>query len=265
MATAGESLMAGLEVRNGRYNIIVRFGGKRFVRSLRTDDEDEALGRKLRVEENIRLIESGRLQIPDGADVITFLLSDGKLSHKPLAKATLTLAQFFDQFFNAIPEGNLEVSTLDGMKLHAKHLKRLLGNRYQVQKLSLEDLQKYVSKRAKEKTYRGTVSANTIHKELVTCRTAWGWGVDNGKLHGEFPRKGIRLPKAKEMPLFQTWDQIQEQINQGASDELWDALYLTMSQIKQLLKDVKRITTSLITFGGGERSGCGQSKTLLDR
>jgi hypothetical protein len=117
--------MAGIEVRDGRYNIIVRYGGKRFVRSLKTDDEDEAMGRKLRVEENIRLVESGRLQIPDGTDVITFLLSDGKLNHKPVAKATLTLTQLFDEFFDAIPEGNLEVSTLDGMKLHAKHLKRL--------------------------------------------------------------------------------------------------------------------------------------------
>ena len=31
--------MAGIEVRNGRYNIILRFGGKRFVRSLKTSDE----------------------------------------------------------------------------------------------------------------------------------------------------------------------------------------------------------------------------------
>lgn len=126
------------------------------------------------------------------------------------------------------------------MQLHTKHLKRLLGNRFHVQQLSLGDLQKYVSNRAKEKTYRGTVGANTIHKELVTFRTAWGWGVDHGKLHGVFPRKGIRLPKAREMPPFQTWEQIEQQIKQGGSDELWDALYLNMSQAEQLLKDVKR-------------------------
>ena len=41
------------------------------------------------------------------------------------------------------------------MQLHAKHLKRLLGNRFHVQQLSLGDLQKYVSKRAKEKTEQG--------------------------------------------------------------------------------------------------------------
>ena len=45
--------MAGLEFRNGRYKLILRYGIKRFVRSLKTSDEDEALGRKLRVEQNI--------------------------------------------------------------------------------------------------------------------------------------------------------------------------------------------------------------------
>ncbi|MEO1619314.1 MAG: hypothetical protein AAFV88_26000 [Planctomycetota bacterium] len=63
--------MAGIELRNGRYNIILRFGGKRFIRSLKMSDESVALAKKLRVEENIGLIESGRLSIPDDADVIT--------------------------------------------------------------------------------------------------------------------------------------------------------------------------------------------------
>ena len=182
--------MAGLEQRNGRYNVIVRFGGQRFVRSLKTDDEEEAMSRKMRLEENIRLVESGRLQLPEGADVITFLLSDGKLSQKPVAERTLTLSQIFDEFFAAIPEGNLEATTLDGMKLHSRHLKRVLGNLHAVQQLTQEDLQKYVTKRAKERTRKGTcVGPNTIHKELVTFRTAWGWGVDNNKLHGGSPEK----------------------------------------------------------------------------
>ncbi|MCG8651729.1 MAG: site-specific integrase [Pirellulales bacterium] len=233
--------MAGLEVRNGRYNIIVRFGGKRFVRSLKTGDEEEAVARKTRVEENIRLVESGRLVIPDNADVITFLLSDGNLSKKPTVKKSLSLSALFKDFFDDIPEGNLEETTLNGMRLHARHLQRLIGNQFAVQQLSLDDLQGYVTKRSKEKTNKGTnVSANTINKELVTFRTAWGYGTRTGKLHGSFPREGIRLPKAKEMPIFQTWKQIETQVQQGASKELWDALYLDMSQIARLLRDVKR-------------------------
>ncbi len=98
--------MAGIELRDGRYNIILRFGGKRFVRSLKTSDEDVALARKLRVEENIQLVESGRLQIPEGADVVTFLLSDGKLSKKPVAKTSLTLTKLFTDFFDELPKGS---------------------------------------------------------------------------------------------------------------------------------------------------------------
>jgi len=37
------------------------------------------------VEESIRLVELGRLEIPPDADVASFLLSDGKLNGKPRA------------------------------------------------------------------------------------------------------------------------------------------------------------------------------------
>ncbi|MEM9365671.1 MAG: site-specific integrase [Planctomycetota bacterium] len=233
--------MAGLEVRNGRFNIIVRFGGRRFVRSLKTTDESVALTRKTRVEENIRLVESGRLVIPQDADAITFLLSDGKLTSKPQIEATLTLAKLFEQFFDDVPDGNLEDTTLSGMRLHSRHLQRILGKQFAVQSLCKDDLQGYVTKRSRERTNRDTnVAASTIHKELVTFRTAWGYGVNTQRLHGDFPRKGIRMPKAKEMPVFQTWSQITSQIKQGAKDELWDALYLDMEQITKLLRDVRR-------------------------
>jgi hypothetical protein len=101
--------MAGLEVRNGRYNIIVRYGGQRFVRSLKTSDEAEATARKTRLEENIKLVESGRLAIPEGADVITFLLSDGRLTNKPVVKKTLKLSKLFDDFFQNNPRACQEV------------------------------------------------------------------------------------------------------------------------------------------------------------
>ncbi len=233
--------MAGLEVRDGRFNIILRYGGKRFVRSLKTSDETEAFARKSRVEENIRLIESGRLTIPENADLLTFLLSDGKISHKPVAETSLTLGSLFKQFFASIPSGNLEQSTLNGMRIHERHLKRVLGERLLVQNLSLDVLQGYVAKRSAEKTSKGTnVGSNTINKELVTFRTAWGWARAHHKVAGDFPRKGIRLPKSKEMPSFQTWEQIEQQVQRGASPELWDALYLDMDRVTKLLRDIKR-------------------------
>jgi len=62
------------------FHVRFRLGGTKFRRSLRTKSRSKAESRLHRLDENIRLVESGRLQIPGGADVATFLLSDGKLN-----------------------------------------------------------------------------------------------------------------------------------------------------------------------------------------
>jgi hypothetical protein len=137
--------MAGLEFRGASYNVIVRFGGRRFVRSLRTCNETEAISRKLRIEENIKLIESGRLIFPDEADVMTFLMSDGKLAKKLKIEATLIVTQedLFREFFNALPEGSLEATTCNLLKIHRRHFEREIGKRLPIRDFSQSDLQKY--------------------------------------------------------------------------------------------------------------------------
>ncbi|MBI2478862.1 MAG: site-specific integrase, partial [Planctomycetia bacterium] len=88
------------------------------------------------------------------------------------------------------------------------------------------------------------VGGNTIGKEIETFRAAWNWGVDAGKLKGEFPKKGLRLPKQIEMRTFQTWEEIERQIEKGNLSESeqadhWDCLFLTLNEIDELLKHVK--------------------------
>ena len=66
-----------------------------------------------------------------------------------------------------------------------------------------------------------------------------------GKLLGEFPRKGLRLPKTSEKPPFQTWQEIDRQIERGGltdaqQEELWSCLYLTLQEIDQLLEYVEQ-------------------------
>ena len=66
-----------------------------------------------------------------------------------------------------------------------------------------------------------------------------------GKLLGEFPRKGLRLPKTSEKPPFQTWQEIERQIERGGltdaqQEELWSCLYLTLQEIGQLLEYVEQ-------------------------
>lgn len=239
----GNGPLAGLEVRNGRYNVIVRFGGKRFVRSLKTANEKLALTKKLRIEETLQLIESGRVEVPDGSDFMTFLLSDGKLSRKLEIDASLTIAELFDNFFAALPDGHLEDSTHKLMKIHRRHLERVIGQKATTADIGQEDTQKYINKRARKQTSRGPLSANTIRKEVATFKSIWNWAVDAGHLKVPFPASKLRYPKTEEAEPFQTWTEIEQKINKGASDTLWDSLYLSMDEVAELLAFVKSVDT----------------------
>jgi len=83
--------MSWLEQRSsGCYHVVFRLGNQRFKKSLKTRSDQVAEARRLRLDENVRLVESGRLAIPEGADVATFLLSDGRLNGKPTVARRLT-------------------------------------------------------------------------------------------------------------------------------------------------------------------------------
>ena len=69
--------MASLEeVRfSARYHIRFRYSGRAFKRALKTTDRGEAESVLGRVEETIRLLERGRLEMPTDADT-------GRIEHK---------------------------------------------------------------------------------------------------------------------------------------------------------------------------------------
>ena len=112
--------MAWLEqTQSGVYHIAFRYGGQKFKKSLRTRDAHAANVRLHRVDENIQLVESGRLLVPEDADLGTLLLSDGKLngakSRRP-KRQIRTLGEFCEAFLSSIPVGALEESTVRGME-----------------------------------------------------------------------------------------------------------------------------------------------------
>ena len=237
--------MASLEKRPHGYRVVFMFRGEKIARSLQTKDPKQAKSTLARMEDTLRRIELGTLQIPDGADVATFLLSDGNLAAKPRYEKPVTLTQIFDEYFANLPAGTNEATTIDGMRLHQRHLERLLGSEFHVQRLTTSDLQGFIEKRSKEKGIRGKVTATTIKKALVTFRTIWRWGMMMDKLTGNFPNRGLRYPKASEKPPFQTWAEITRQIQRGGlsaaeQSELWDCLYLTLPEVEELLQLVKR-------------------------
>ena len=82
----------------GTYQIVFRFGDLKFKRSRKTSDARDAAARVSRLEENIRLVESGRLELPANADPAAFLLSDGKLAGKPKVAERLQLGYLMERY-----------------------------------------------------------------------------------------------------------------------------------------------------------------------
>lgn len=238
--------MATLEKRSGAYRVIFYYCGRRFARSLKTSSQRAALASLARLDDNLRRVELGLLSPPPGADFASFLLSDGRVEAKPALPRIGTLKELFDYYFASIPVSALEASTLKGMRLHVKHLKKHLGSSALLAGLEAHDLQRYIERRSPAKGLHGrTLSAATIKKEIVTLRTAWNWSFNMGLIHKPFPNRGLRFPKLAEKPPFRTFDEIRRRVERGGltvaqTADLWDSVFLTLEDVSALLEHVQR-------------------------
>jgi len=246
--------MASIEKRGRTYRIIFRVNGRKFSRSLHTSNERQAIGSLARLEDNLRRVELGTLSIPEGADIATFLLSDGRNLAKRKRSTIRTLRQLFDAYFASIPSDSLEDTTLYGMRIHRGHLERILGRNLFFQSLQFDDLQAYVDKRSKEPGSRGhNVRPATIKKELRTLTSVWSWAMETGIVQKPLPKRRLRFAKTTEKPRFQTWEEIERRIRRGdlTSDqeaELWSCLFLTRHEIEELLSHVRRTARQTFVY-----------------
>jgi hypothetical protein len=209
--------MAWLEEHptSGHFKLCFRWGGRKFKRTVRTADRRDAEAIRARVEENIALLERGRLEFPHGGDLVTFLLSDGKLARSPrleVPAAALTLRELTDRYLDIVSNGAMEPNSIATVRLHLGHFLKTFGGQFSVPTLTHDDLQKHVDRRAR-KRYRGKpLSPVTLRKEVASFRACWNWGVRAKKLTDPFPGRGLMYPKADEKPPFQTWEEIERQI-----------------------------------------------------
>lgn len=238
--------MAWLEFDNAaeRYRIGFRFDGRQYKRSLKTADRREANALLGRIEETILLIERGRLELPPDVDPATFILSDGKRTGEEKRRERLTLKQLLDRYQVELPTGAKEESTLQGERIHFKHLLRHLRGSSLAQSLSVADAQDYVARRMKDRWRGKYIGAQTVKKELTTLRLIWNWGADRGYVDGRSPVRGIKYPKPDEKQIFRTAKEIEQIVSRGGLSgdeeaELWDGLYLTREEISGLLTHVE--------------------------
>jgi integrase len=242
--TAGESIMAWLEKRGDGFRLCFRFSGQKFTRSLLTEDSRSANGALARLEDNLRRVELGTLEIPDTVDLATFLLSDGRTTQRPSLPKKLTLGELFTAYFSHLPEGALEWYTISSMKTHEGQLKRHFGESFLIRNLSLPDLQSYVESRSKEKGRTGQpLRPTTLKRAIVTLRTVWNWALRSVLLDRPFPGKGLRFPKTTEKPPFQTLADVEERVKgltPVQASELWECAFLTTADVAALLQHVQQ-------------------------
>lgn len=256
--------MASLQKEpTGAFHIVIRIDGKRYKRSLRTKNETIARAKKDEIQETLELVRRGRLSVPENATTVDFVLNPeatrSETVVKDQAKNGISLKKLFEEFFRSLPDGSLEDCSIDSMRTHQKHFLRILGARLPVKDITGQTLQTYINARAKEFTHflvdrstrdsvknpkRKLVTGVTIRKELVTLGTVWRWALTVPLVSGVFPNRGLRHPKSDERPPFQTWTEIERQIDQGEmdisdADLLWACLYLRRKEIDELLAYVK--------------------------
>lgn len=230
---------------SGNFLACFRYGGRQFTKSLQTKQRRIANAHRARIEETIRLLTSGRIQIPPTVDPGTFILSDGLVKEKQELPKRVTLSSMFEFYRNTLPEGAKEPNTLKGEERHCEHLERIIGRSRLATELTTRVIQDYVSKRSKEKWNKRLISPQTIKKELTTFRLIWNWCKDRGLVTGRTPTRGVVLPKTPEKPRFMTIDEINRTVARGgvSDDEkrlLWESLFLQQQEVTELLDHVKR-------------------------
>lgn len=239
--------MASLQQKGENWYCQFLYHGKRHTFTIGRVSAQEADAKANQVDYLLMRLRQRFLTLPVGMDVVTFLQFDGKPPEDaPVNGKTVTLGGLRDHYLR-VHEGSLEETTINGMRLHFRHLIATLGERFPMQDLSLASLQDHAERREKMKGIAGKLSPATIRKELITLRTAWNWAVGFGLLDGKFPGlKKVRLQKPEEKPPFQTWKEIERRIAPGGLAkkeirELWDSLYLTLPEIQDLLEHARKV------------------------
>lgn len=231
--------MASLENQKGWWRIILRYGGQKHQKALDTQDQQEAETMRLRVEENLKLLRRGRLEYRPGDDLITLLLTDGKLNAEPAVEKQVNLGDFFKRYQDERPPGK-EKNTVYTENIHIEHLLRLLGARTAVVDVPGK-LQHYINQRSQETGRRKeNVSQVTIKKELRTLTGIWNrWGAREKLVPVPLSLNDLEYPKGKEKPRFQTWDEVLRKTKGDATSELWECVFLSVQQVEELLAHVR--------------------------
>lgn len=241
--------MASLERRGSRFRISFRLGGQKLHVGVNASGMADAEACRVRLEENLRLVERGRLTVPDGADVGMFLLTDGRLEQKLKVERQVRLAEMCKVYQTEFTAGAKEKITRKMEDVHLKHVVRLVGGTKPVTSITPGMIQKFVDDRSRELHRGHPVKPKTVRKAVATFRFVWNWAYRRAVVTCKFPEVELFYAKEKQPEPFRTYDQIQSIINRGVTDkrrirELWDGLFLDPKQVAEVLEHVRQHATN---------------------
>jgi integrase len=238
--------MASLLLKNDPYYCQFYYLGRRYTVTIGEVGNDEAEDFAGSVGQLLRRIKQRLIQVPAGVAITDFVVAGGKVTPVEEAAAPpepTSYAAFREKYLDAHRHGAMEDNSFQTVAMHLRHFERTLGPKFPLRQLTLADLQRHVTTRAK-KLYRGRrLSPVTLRKEVATFRAAWNWSALNGLVAGPFPSKGLVYPKGDEKPPFMTRVEVERRLTsdmKGAERAaLWDGLYLTQAELPELLGYVK--------------------------
>lgn len=238
--------MANLQERNGSFRVQFMYQGKLRGFTIGRVDRSEAENKARQVDYLLMRLKQRLIALPDGVDIVTFVEHDGKppqVNGTPITRQSVTLGDARDRYLQTLSGGAVEDNSLATIRMHLGHFVRTFGERTVLEELTQPDLQRHVNERARKK-YRGKkLSPVTLKKEMASLRAMWNWATHAGLVRGHFPSRGLVYPKYDEKPPFQTRAEIERKIAGLTADEqaeLWNALFLTMPEIDELLQYVRQ-------------------------
>src|SRR5262245_57813197 len=164
--------MAWLEEHpmSGHFKICFRWGGRKLKKTVKTTARSTAETALARYNENLQLLERGRLELPAGADIGTFLLSDGKLNGQPKTDPPvpqiITIGELRDAYLDVHSNGAMEENSLATVRMYPRHIIASLGKSFRIGSLMQDDLQKHINRRARKSSGGG-------HSAPLRCARRW--------------------------------------------------------------------------------------------
>src|SRR5262249_42639526 len=154
------------------------------------------------IEKTLMLLDQKLLNVPDGAEVLSFIVSGGQVQESPAKHideptskplADVALREPKDRYLQGQSAAAMAKTSTGTETMHLRHFSKTFGVNFPMQALTLAKLQEHVNRRAKNKGIRNRpLSPTIIRKEVASLRAAWNWAVQMDFVTGNFPNRGLK-------------------------------------------------------------------------